>query len=98
MLESDFINLYEDPVAKLKQVRTILDAFDTLQVELLQKGSIKDYSLDDGQVRISRSYNSLRELQQSRLAYEQLANKLIEQIEGRTTRFIPDDVRYFQRR
>ncbi len=98
MLELEFINLYEDPVAKLKQVRTILDAFDTLQVELLQKGSIKDYTLDDGQVRISRSYNSLRELQQSRLAYEQLANRLIEQIEGRTTRFIPDDVRYFQRR
>jgi len=98
MLELEFINLYDDPAAKLTKVRQILDAMDDLQLELIQKGSIKDYMLDDGQVRISRSYNSLKELNQSRLAYEQLANRLIEQIEGRTTRFIPDDVRYFQRR
>ena len=87
--ESEFINLYENPEAKLTQVRLILDAFDTLTTELLSKGAVKEYMLDDGQVRISRSYGSLRELQQSRLSYEQLAVRLIEQMEGRTTKFTP---------
>lgn len=87
--ESEFINIYEDPAAKLAQVRLILDAFDTLQTELISKGNVKEYLLDDGQVRISRSYGSIKELNLSRLSYEQLANRLIEKIEGRSTRFIP---------
>lgn len=89
MTEYDYINLYVDPAAKLQQIRNILDAFDTLQLDLIEKGAIKEYSLNDGQVKISRSYGTLREINQSRLYYEQLANRLIEQIEGRSVRIIP---------
>jgi len=87
--ESEFINIYEDPAAKLAQVRLILDALDTLQVDLISKGAVKEYMLDDGQVRISKTYGSVKEINQSRLIYEQLANRLIEKAEGRSTRFIP---------
>ena len=87
--ESEFINIYDDPAAKLTQVRLILDALDTLTTQLISKGAVKEYMLDDGQVRISRSYGSLREIQLSRLSYEQLAVRLIEQAEGRTTKFTP---------
>ena len=87
--ESEFINLYEDPAAKLAQVRLILDALDTLQIELIGKGAVKEYTLDDGQVRISKTYGSIKEINQSRLYYEQLGNRLIEKAEGRSTRFIP---------
>jgi hypothetical protein len=87
--ESEFISIYEDPEAKLAQVRLILEALDTAQLALIQKGAIKGYSLNDGQVQISRTYGSLSELNASRLAYEQLANRLIEKIEGRFIRIIP---------
>jgi hypothetical protein len=87
--ESEFINLYDDPTAKLAQVRLILDALDTLQIELISKGMVKEYELNDGQVRIKKVYNSISDINKSRLAYEQLGNRLIEKTEGRLTRFIP---------
>lgn len=89
MTEGEFINIYEDPVEKLAQIRIILEAFDTLQLELLEKGAVKGYMLNDGQVQISRTYGSLKEINNSRLSYEQLANRLIEKIEGRNVRFVP---------
>jgi len=87
--ESEFISIYEDPEAKLAQIRLILEALDTAELSLIEKGAIKGYSLNDGQVQISRNYGSLSELNASRKAYEQLANRLIGKIEGRLTRFIP---------
>ena len=89
MTEYDYINIYTDPSAKLTQVRNILDAFDTLQLELIEKGAVKEYTLNDGQVKISREYGSLKEISDSRLSYEQLANRLIEKIEGRQVRILP---------
>lgn len=86
--ESEFINIYTDPVAKLEQIRLILEALDAAQLDLIEKGAIKEYMLNDGQMKIQRSYGSLKELNDSRLAYEQLANRLIGKIEGRSTRFI----------
>lgn len=87
--ESEFINLYEDPAAKLAQIRLILDALDTLQIDLISKGMVKEYELNDGQVRISKTYNTIADINKSRLAYEQLGNRLIEKSEGRLTRFLP---------
>lgn len=89
MTENDYINVYTDPRAKLDQVRNILDALDDLELDLIAKGGIKSYMLDDGQVRISREYSSLGELKTSRLGYEQLANRLISQINGHFTRIAP---------
>jgi len=89
MTEWEFIDIYEDPEAKLAQVRLILEALDVAQLALIEKGAIKSYMLNDGQVHISRAYGSLSELNASRKEYEQLANRLIGKIEGRSTRFIP---------
>jgi len=89
MTESEYINLYPDPENQLVQVQTILAAFDTLTLDLIGKGAIKEYSLDDGQVMIKRSYGTLREISQSRLYYEQYGNRLIAQINGRATKLLP---------
>lgn len=90
MTEDEYINVYPDPCAKLEQVRNILDAYDQLVLDLIAKGSIKSYMLDDGQVRISREYSSLGEIRTGRLAYEQLANRLIAECNGsHFTRMIP---------
>ena len=88
MTEYEYINLYIDPAAQLVQVQAILAAFDTLTLDLISKGAIKEYFLDDGQVVIKRSYGSLREIAESRLTYEQFGNRLIAQIEGRATKFL----------
>ena len=89
MSESEYIDIYEDPRAKLDQVRTLLDAFDQLALDLVKDGMVKGYTLNDGQVNISTTYGSMRELNSSRLAYEQLANRLLAQINGRASKFYP---------
>ena len=87
--ESEFINLYDDPQAKLDQIRAILDAMDTLMLELIGKGAVKSYMLNDGQVEIRRTYGSLKEINESRLMYEQMANRIIQNMEGRATFITP---------
>lgn len=89
MTESEYILLYPDPEAQLVQVQAILAAYDTLALDLISKGAIKEYMLDDGQVRIQREYGSLKEISASRLYYEQFGNRLIAQIDGRTTKILP---------
>jgi hypothetical protein len=89
MTEEDHLLLYPDPAAKLVQVQAILDAYDLLVPVIITKGAIKEYSLDDGQIKIQREYGSLKEIAEGRLAYEQLANRLIAQMDGRTTKFLP---------
>jgi len=89
MTESAYLALYPDPEAKLIQVQAILDAYDLLVTDLISKGAIKDYTLNDGQVRIERSYGTLKEIADGRLAYEQLANRLLSQMEGRSTKIQP---------
>jgi len=83
--ETQFINLYEDPAAKLVQLRAIVDALDTLAPDIIAKGGIKSYTLDDRQVTISRNYSSLKEIAQMRLSYTQEINRIIASLEGRTS-------------
>lgn len=87
--ETDFINLYDDPLAKLEQLRAIVDALDTLAPEIIAKGGIKSYTLDDRQVTISRNYSSMKEITAMRLSYTQEINRIIAGIEGRTTFITP---------
>lgn len=89
MSEEDYLLLYPDPEAKLIAVQAILTAFDTLVLTLIEKGAITEYLLDDNQVRIQKKYGSLKEIEASRLSYEQLAHRLIAQIDGRTTKILP---------
>ena len=89
MTESQYLEIYPDPEAKLIAVQAILEAYDTLVLELISKGAVKGYMLDDGQVRIQREYGSLKEIEASRLAYEQLANRLLGQMYGRGHKIIP---------
>ena len=87
--ESQYLEIYPDPAAKLIQVRLILEAYDTLLLTMISEGIVTEYLLDDGQVRIQRKFGSLNEINASRLTYEQLANRLKGQMEGHTTKFIP---------
>ncbi len=89
MTESQYLEIYPDPAAKLIAVQAILTAYDTLVVDLITKGAIKEYMLDDGQVRIQREYGTLKEISESRLTYEQLANRLLAQMYGSTTKILP---------
>lgn len=89
MTESQYLEIYPDPEAKLIAVQAILTAYDQLVIDLLSKGAIKEYSLDDGQVRIQREYGSLKEIAASRLTYEQLANRLLSQMYGSGTKILP---------
>ena len=87
--ESEFINLYEDPLQQLTQIRLIITALDAAVLSMAEKGAIKSYSLNDGQVTISRGYGSMKEITDSRLFYQQEFNRIAQKCEGRTTFLIP---------
>lgn len=87
--ESAFINLYDDPIAKLKQIMAIVNALDELMLTQIGKGAIKSYTLDDRQVTISRSYGSVKELADSRLRYMQEAERIKQGCEGRISFITP---------
>lgn len=87
--ESQYLELYPDPVDQLEKVQAILAALYDLELDLISKGGIKSYLLDDGQIRISREYSTLGELKTSRLYYEQLGNRLLAQLYGRQTKILP---------
>ncbi len=89
MTESEYIYLYDDPVAQLAAIKAIITALDAVTLQVAEKGGIAEYMLDDGQVILKRKYSSVVDIAKSRLFYTQEANRLLGQINGRTNKIIP---------
>lgn len=89
MIVSEYIALYTDPQAQLVAVKEIIDALNSAVSTMVGGGNLSEYTLNDGQVNIKASYGSIKELTDAILFYKQEANRLLAQINGRVTRFVP---------
>jgi len=82
----------KDRINKIEQVITAL--YNTAE-RAAAKGDISQYSLDDGQVRISTTYKSVEDIMHSIESFEKLKQMYINQLQGRMVRLV--DGRNFKR-
>lgn len=85
---SEYIGLYEDPCAQLTAYRNLIRAMDDLMLNFIEKGAVRQYSLNDGQIIVSKTNMTLQNITEARLYYVRSANALISSIKGRNTTII----------
>jgi hypothetical protein len=87
--EAQYIHQYSDPKAQLIAIQAIIAALDVMISHSISIGSVKDYSLDEGQIQIKATYNSILDVIGARKYYTQEAQRMVNQINGRETIFSP---------
>lgn len=81
----EYVRLYDDPCAQLAAYRNLIQAMDDLMLNFITDGAVRQYSLNDGQIIISKTNMTLKNITDGRLYYEQKANELLAQLNGRNT-------------
>ena len=54
-----------------------------LQVEKISQADVDEYEINDGQMKIRTIYNSAEKISEAILAYEKIAQKLLNKLNGR---------------
>lgn len=73
---------------KITRVKAIISALETAALTAAATGNITEYSLDDGQTKISSMYRSPLEIQQSIQAFEVILQRYINAKNGRVIRLV----------
>lgn len=73
---------------KLVKVEAIIDALYVVAADSATNDGINEYWLDDGQSKIKTVYNSTKDVMKSIEAFEMLANKYRNKLNGRVARLV----------
>ncbi len=81
--ETIYLQSAENLVIRLGRIESIIDALELLQISVIPNSDKKEYMLDDGQTRIQTEYRSAKEIAGAIEAYDKLANKIRNKLNGR---------------
>jgi hypothetical protein len=73
---------------KIVRINAVIDALLTSALTAAANGHVKEYSLDDGQTKISTSYNSAKDVHDSIAAFERIKQYYLNQLNGRVIRLV----------
>ena len=68
---------------RLARINTIIEALELRQVEVISKSDIQQYSIDDGQVKITTLYRSADQIAKAINAYEVIKQRILNKLNGR---------------
>lgn len=74
--------------AKIAAISAIQDALLTSALKAASKGSIAQYSLNDGQTIISATYRNAKEVQDAYMAFETVKQLYVNRLNGRSIRLV----------
>ena len=73
---------------RIARINAIIDALLLAQIDNIGKEGVLEYSLDDGQTKISTTYRSTSDISQAVMALERIKQVYDNQLRGRVTRLI----------
>lgn len=91
-----YIDCATDLQARLIRINAIIFALEGSALKSAATGEITEYTLDDGQTKISQVYRNPAEIERSILAYEKIRERIINKLTGRMVRL--SDESNFRRR
>lgn len=91
-----YIDSDTDNQARLIRINAIIFALEGSALKAAATGEITEYTLDDGQTKISQVYRNPAEIERSILAYEKIRERIINKLTGRMVRL--SDESNFRRR
>lgn len=80
--------------AKIKAIDAIINKLEEVALVAAESGYIEDYSLDDGQTKIKAVYRTAEQVEASIQAFERRKQRLINKVNGRTSRGVPEQNMY----
>lgn len=92
----EYIDVETDLKARLVRIDAIIRALEDTALKSAATGEITEYTLDDGQTKISQVYRNPAEVERSITAYERIRERIINKLTGRMVRL--SDESNFRRR
>jgi hypothetical protein len=92
----DYIGVATNARERIVRIDAIIFALENSAIKAAATGEITEYSLDDGQTKISQVYRNPLEIERSITAFERIRQMLINRITGRMTR-LSDESNFRQR-
>ena len=73
---------------KIKRIDAVIEALETTALKAAATGNINQFSLDDGQTKISTMYRNPQDVSNSITAFETIRQRYINQLNGRMVRLV----------
>lgn len=73
---------------KIAKIDRVIDALEDLSLTAAANENITEYTLDDGQTKISQIYRGVEAIQRSINAYEAIRQRYINRLNGRGVRLV----------
>jgi hypothetical protein len=81
--ETVYIESATTKIARLARIEQIIEALELKMVETTGTSNIEEYDINDGQTKIKTKYVTAESMSKAIEAYERIANKLRNQLNGR---------------
>jgi len=92
----EYIDGVTDLHARLARIDAVILALEGSALKAAATGEINEYTLDDGQTKISQVYRNPSEIERSITAYEKIRERIINKLTGRMVQL--SDQSNFRRR
>lgn len=83
--ETDYLKDAKTAKEQINRCEQIINALELAALDAATNEGVESYSLDDGQVKINKSYRSVREISKAIIAFERHKQNLINQQIGRVS-------------